>query len=273
MVYRLSRLKLSTGQISWREAGKDGCPVILFLHGSWHDSSQWQEIINAMSKDFHCFALDLLGFGNSETERIPETIASEVACVEEFLDTVIAQPVCLVGHSLGGWIAIAYALKYPDRVRAIVTIAPEGLVEPTSSEYGNFTKFMLGHPWLFKTWLGGLKLLTLVSDDANLLDRQQQSWEYFARFPTTCKLFFQRSRKSIGQELVGDKLSGFKTPILILQSEADDASTIAQSQAYAQAIQIARYRSLPATDPALPDRDEDTIAAIYQFIADLSAWK
>lgn len=270
MVSRLSRIKVSNGQIFWREAGKDGCPVAILLHGSWHDSTQWQEILAALSKDCHCFAPDLLGFGNSIPDRLPTSIANEVECLDEFIDTLkLARPFYLIGHSLGGWIAMSYALKYPDRVRGVVLIAPEGLSAPTQTPANGFSRFLLGQPLLFKGWLSALKLLTSISDGAATLKSQQANWEFFAKFPTTCQLLFRRSTKAIQAELVADRLADFATPTLILQPESDPAGTIAQSQAYAQAVITAEYRSLPQPDPNLPDRDEAAIASIREFISSI----
>ena len=126
MVARTSRIKLSAGKIFWREAGDDRLPVVIFLHGSWYDSTQWENSLGILSKNFHCLAIDLLGFGNSTAIRTPNSIEMEVDCLHEFLTTLKLRRVYLVGHSLGAWIAVSYALKYPDSVTGIVAISPEG---------------------------------------------------------------------------------------------------------------------------------------------------
>ena len=64
MLLRNSRRKLSQGLLFWSETG-EGIPVIL-LHGAWNNSSQWSLVIEKLAQDFHCFAPDLLGFGESE---------------------------------------------------------------------------------------------------------------------------------------------------------------------------------------------------------------
>ncbi len=268
MVYRSSRIKLSTGQIFWHEAGDSHLPVLLFLHGSWHDSNQWQELIEPLSKKFHCLAIDLLGFGNSDANTPPTSIAIEVACLDEFLKALkIAAPVYLIGHSLGAWIALDYTIQYPAKIQGVVAISPEGFSLNTKKQYGLTTKFLLAHPLLFKLWLVGLKILTSIGDDATPLARKQAYWNFFDNFPTTRKLLFQRSSKSIGSELVANKLSQFKTPLLILQPETDDDVVIQQSQAYAKAISTAEYRSLPGVESAdLTPSLQQTLGEIQVFI-------
>jgi pimeloyl-ACP methyl ester carboxylesterase len=244
MVDRNSRIKLSSGQISWREAGDNLRPIMIFLHGNWHDNNQWQDLLEPLSKDFHCFALDLLGFGNSTAIEPPNSIAVEVDCLHEFIEKLNLRPVYLVGHSLGAWIAVNYTLKYPELVRGVVTISPEGFFLTNWRQYGFLTKLLLAHPVLLKLWLAGWQTLTSVSDGAAPLEQRQAYWNFFKEFPTTQTLLFRRSAKKIKQELVTDKLSQFKTPMLILQTDRDDASIIKQNQAYARSIQHAEYRSI-----------------------------
>jgi haloalkane dehalogenase len=265
MLHRSSRIKLSSGQIFWHEAGNSHRPILVFLHGSWHDSNQWQEIIKPLSESFHCIAIDLLGFGNSHPDRPPTSIADEVDCLHEFLNAIqLSDPVYLIGHSLGAWVGISYALKYPNKIQGLVSISPEGFYLNTLQRYGLPTKFLLAHPLLLKSWSFGLKVATSISDGAAPLERKQAYWDFMEEFPTTSKLLFQRSKKEMTRELVFDKLANFKTPTLILQPDLDDAAAIAQSQAYAKAIDRAEYRSIESID-SIPSVQQ-TIGEIQVFI-------
>jgi pimeloyl-ACP methyl ester carboxylesterase len=241
---RSSQIKLSAGQIFWREAGENHQPIVIFLHGSWDDSSQWQNIIALLSKNFHCFALDLLGFGNSTAIETPSSIETEVDCLHEFLNALKLRPVYLVGHSLGAWVAVSYTLKYPDLVQGVVVISPEGFSLANWQQYSGFTQWLLAHPCLFKVWLSGLAIMTSVSDGANPLVKRQKYWSFFNDFPTTCKILFQRSIKDIRCDLVADKLRQFRPPFLVLQSDLDSRSVIGQSQAYAKAVRKSEYKSI-----------------------------
>ncbi|MBA3923667.1 MAG: alpha/beta fold hydrolase, partial [Nostocaceae cyanobacterium] len=122
---RNSRMKLSGGRIFWREIG-EGTAVIL-LHGSWQDSGQWVAVMDYLRQDHHCFAPDLLGFGDSEHPQIHYSIDFEVECLAEYLEALKLRHVYLVGHSLGAWVAASYALKYPDQIGGLVLLAPEGV--------------------------------------------------------------------------------------------------------------------------------------------------
>ena len=239
-----SRIKVSAGQIFWQETGDAHLPATVFLHGSWDDSSQWQNIIERLSDSFHCLALDLLGFGNSQAIEMPSSIDVEVDCLHEFLTALKLRPVYLVGHSLGAWIAVSYALKYPDLVRGVVVISPEGFSLANWQQYGRSTKWLLGRPLLFKLWLSGLEIFSSITDDATPLVKRQAHWSLFKRFPTTCQLLFQRSIQDIQRELVADRLLQFRSPLLVLQSDADPPYVIQQSQAYARAVRKSEYKSI-----------------------------
>jgi pimeloyl-ACP methyl ester carboxylesterase len=267
MVDLSSHIKISTGQVFWREAGDSENPVVIFLHGSWEDSKQWAKIVELLSEKFHCFAIDLLGFGNSVAIETPSSIKMEVDCLHEFVTALKLRPVYLVGHSLGAWIAVSYTLKYPDLVQGVVTISPEGLSLLYWQQYSQFTRWLLMHPWLFRVWVGGLKVLASVSDGAYPMIQQQPQWALLDKFPTTYRLFFERSIKSIADELVAERLSQFSKSFLVLQNDVDDRLTIEQSQAYAKAVWKSEYQWIKNAEPiSTPETDIQIALEIRGFI-------
>jgi pimeloyl-ACP methyl ester carboxylesterase len=274
MIDRSSRLKLSAGQIFWREAGDSDLPVVIFLHGTWQDSSQWQQIVDMLSKNFHCLAVDLIGFGNSEpispregsTNESPQSIALIVDYLHEFLDTLNLHPVYLVGHSLGAWIVASYALKYPDAIQGVVAISPIGFSLTYRQQYGRFTKWLLARPSLFRLWINALNALSLLSDFGRPIFKNKSRWHLFARCPTTCHLLFERSIESITAELVADRLSQFRSPFLVLQGHTEDQLRIEQSQAYAKAVWKSEYRLIEdISSNSSPELDVQIAIEIKEF--------
>jgi pimeloyl-ACP methyl ester carboxylesterase len=267
MVDRSSHIKISTGQVFWREAGDSENPVVIFLHGSWDDSRQWAKIVEPLSKNFHCFAIDLLGFGNSIAIETPSSIEMEVDYLHEFVTALKLRPVYLVGHSLGAWIAVSYTLKYPDLVQGVVAISPEGFSLTYWQQYSQFTKWLLMRPWLFRLWIGGLKVLASVSDGAYPMVKHQPQWTLLDKFPTTYRLFFERSVESIADELVAKRLSQFSKSFLVLQNDVDDRLTIEQSQAYAKAVWKSEYQWTKNSEPiSIQQIDVQIALEIQEFI-------
>lgn len=92
---------------------------LIYIHGSGSNHEIWAQQMHLKP---NCFALDLPGHGQSE--GLPaKTIAESTEYVVEFVNTVNPpRPLYLVGHSMGGAIALTYALKYPDALDGMILI-------------------------------------------------------------------------------------------------------------------------------------------------------
>lgn len=103
-------------------------PPALLLHGMAASLNDWQFITPALAEAGYCaYALDLLGHGDSAKPPEPEAyhIESLVRHFTQWVESLeIDQPPVLIGHSLGGWLSLHYALHHPGKVRALVLIAP-----------------------------------------------------------------------------------------------------------------------------------------------------
>jgi len=101
-----------------------GRPVIL-IHGYLHNVSGWRKNIDALGDKFEVYALDLWGFGCSarlKTPRYSFTLFAEQ--VVGFMDAMNIKSATLVGHSMGGGVAVCTAAHHPGRVDKIVLAAP-----------------------------------------------------------------------------------------------------------------------------------------------------
>ncbi|MDE0065693.1 MAG: alpha/beta fold hydrolase [Acidimicrobiaceae bacterium] len=97
--------------------------TLLFVHGVDSDSEVWAPTIDLLS-DHLCVSADLPGHGKSPDSTEPS--AYERSAILEDLDAVISElsrPVVFVGHSLGGYLAMAYALTRPGAVDALVLVS------------------------------------------------------------------------------------------------------------------------------------------------------
>lgn len=109
----------------WR--GGRGAPLV-FVHGFGTEAAvNWYAQLGTFASDFDVLAPDLPGFGASE--RLPATncIALQVRSLRTLLDDLGLARVTLVGHSMGGWISLAFAATYPERVERLVVVDAAGL--------------------------------------------------------------------------------------------------------------------------------------------------
>src|SRR5580765_4632825 len=105
-------------KLHYLEAGR-GAPVVL-LHGLGGDGSRWGPNIEPLAKDFHVFALDQIGFGESDKPLANYHTGMLAEFLVGFLKAVGVQKASLVGNSMGAGVALYTAAKFPQAVDRIV---------------------------------------------------------------------------------------------------------------------------------------------------------
>lgn len=101
----------------------EGSPALVFLHYFGGSSKAWTEVITQLQHEAHCIALDLPGFGDSEPIA-SSTVESIATCVAALVKQLQIKQYILVGHSMGGKIALAMATTHPVGLRSLVLLAP-----------------------------------------------------------------------------------------------------------------------------------------------------
>ena len=117
-----------------------GKPVVM-LHGFLLQSLTWQKSMDALARQFTTYAMDIPGFGYSQRIKLdgPLDFRRYAPMVKGFLDVLGLEKVSLIGHSMGGGVAVRMAALYPDRVERIVLSAPHIMpysYDTTSSDFG-----------------------------------------------------------------------------------------------------------------------------------------
>ena len=105
-------------KLHYLEAGR-GAPVVL-LHGLGGDGSRWGPNIEPLAKDFHVFALDQIGFGESDKPLANYHTGMLAEFLVGFLKAAGISKASLVGNSMGAGVALYTAVHYPDMVDRIV---------------------------------------------------------------------------------------------------------------------------------------------------------
>ncbi len=258
-----ARIRLSQGQIFWREVGQ-GIPV-LFLHGSWTTGEDWLPVVQQLSGKHHCILPDMLGFGESERPKASYSIELEVECLTELVEVLRLRQFYLVGHEVGGWIAASYALRYPDLVKGVVLLAPEGVKTPSSGKRWGWSRWLMMKPpvmlWMLKAIA---PLAKLLGQDLTPLFQLRQK---LRRSPVACRLLFRRRAVEIQAELLNDRLGWLKLPVLLLQGDQEENLTRERVQTYAQAPQ-SRVEVLPGAN-LIKDASEAVAESIRIFIKSL----
>jgi pimeloyl-ACP methyl ester carboxylesterase len=246
---RHNRLKLPTGTLFWHEAGQG--ETLLCLHGTWQDGSQWLPLVQQLMPDFHCLVPDLLGFGESWGEATTYSVALQVEALHSLL-TMLRETRChIVAHSLGAWVAVSYALQYPDQVSSLTLIDPEGMALSSMPRRWRLDRWLVagisplplllaalapGAPWLgYQPWL----------------ERLRRRRQRLLHAPAACQMLFQRRRAALAAEWLPNSMPEVAMPTRVITTSAADPVTTTLAQEFLSALPQASERPLPQEAPPL----------------------
>jgi pimeloyl-ACP methyl ester carboxylesterase len=122
-------------ELAFVERGS-GSPALLFVHGWQGDRSVWDGVVDALGPQRHTLAIDLRGCGDSRNAAGPYRLERFAADLRDLIAARDLGPVVVVGHSMGGTIALRFAVDSPDFVRALILIAPVAASGGAYSEKG-----------------------------------------------------------------------------------------------------------------------------------------
>jgi pimeloyl-ACP methyl ester carboxylesterase len=125
--------ELNGFKIRYDEYGKDKQKHILFIHGLGSSSIVWRDIPQALSEYFHTISVDLIGFGGSDKPKVDYTISYFSEFIKNFLIQIGIKgqqdKIIIIGHSLGGYIALEYAIENIEQIEKLVLIDSSGMLK------------------------------------------------------------------------------------------------------------------------------------------------
>jgi pyruvate dehydrogenase E2 component (dihydrolipoamide acetyltransferase) len=210
---------------------------IVFLHGLTGSQSTWMALLGSLVERYRVATLDLPGHGKSD-KRSPETtdysIASLAAAVDEAMRSLGLAPAIVVGHSLGGAVALQLALTQPKAVRALVLIDSAGLGKDIAPE---LLDLVAAEP----TTESARALLSLFLNDQKLvLDRGVEEMRQnlsadgaHAAVNAVASAAFSRDEQTTGLEA---RLGDIERPTYIVWGELDRVIPAAQAAAAQEQI-------------------------------------
>lgn len=148
-------------------------PPLLLIHGIGDSADSWREIIPALCTSHTVIAPDLLGHGDSDKPRADYSLAAYANAMRDLLSVLDIERVTVIGHSLGGGVAMQFAYQFPERCERLVLVSTGGVsheVHPvlrfTSAPNADFVLPLLGTPG--SRLLGKAVFAALETLDTNL---------------------------------------------------------------------------------------------------------
>ncbi|MGA9749734.1 MAG: alpha/beta fold hydrolase [Nocardioides sp.] len=102
-------------------------PALLLLHGLGCDHTTWAPVIATLARRYTVIAPDLLGHGLSDKPRADYSVGGYANGMRDLLTVLGIDKVTVVGHSLGGGVAMQFAYQFPERTERMILVAPGGL--------------------------------------------------------------------------------------------------------------------------------------------------
>ena len=129
----------SEGRLRERTARVDGMPVryrvtgegepVVLVHGLSGSSRWWARNVAALSEHFRVYLVDLPGFGAMRYGDVRFALGEAAAWLHAWMEVVDLGSASLIGHSMGGYLCLEVAARWPESVRRLVLVAPAGVPE------------------------------------------------------------------------------------------------------------------------------------------------
>jgi len=207
----------------------EGKPLLL-IHGYGAGMWVWEKQIEALSQSYRVYALDLIGHGFSDRPKLPYTPETYIHFLKDFMDGVGIEKATLIGNSMGGGIAWAMAILFPERVDRLILIncVPPDVLNSVKNESFQTLVAIKNIPilpylviagrnknsikWILLECVSNIKLIT-----PGVLNRQYQ----LSKVKGTTWVLYSTFKHAEEALKLRDKLSLISLPTLLIWGERD----------------------------------------------------
>ena len=242
-------------------------PVLLFLHGFCESGEMWRHLADSLAPQYRVICPDLPGFGNSPLTQPIQSIEEVAEQLEEWMDAHQIKDPIVLGHSLGGYVALALLERMGDRINAI------GLLHSTAFGDDEEKKEMRNRMLVFLKKHGAAKFVTSFVPQLfpehrreELADAMAQAVEDGKRSSLEGLLAYTVAMRDRKDRLA--VLEQFVGPKLLLAGTLDGAVKIdasrAQQGAYTHYIELEGVGHL-----GMVEEKEKTLEVLQNFVAEV----
>jgi pimeloyl-ACP methyl ester carboxylesterase len=233
-------------EMVYYETGERSAPAMLMVHGFGGDADNWVMFAPLFRADYRVLVPDLPGFG--DTGYLPGkaySLEAQVTRLKDFVDMLHLEHIHLVGNSMGGYIAAAFAAAYPERVASLALFDAAGVDMPVRSPF--YTAALAGQ---------NLLLIREPADFDRLLHLvyHKKPWVpcYLRDYMVAHRISVAADQDAIFNEIfmervwLDDKMPLITAPTLILWGDDDRVLDISSIKLFQAGIPHAQAAIIPA---------------------------
>ena len=234
----MDKMKINNLELAYVRRGK-GTPLVL-LHGFPLDHHLWDDIAPLLEDRFDLILPDLRGFGESTTVDAPYSMDDYASDIAGLLDQLGIQKAVIAGHSMGGYVALAFARLYPERVSGLALISSQVLADPPDRKEGRY------------------KSAADVAEKGigDVVEAMTSKFTSDARLQTIARSIMEKQKpgayigalKAMAERTDSTSLlSTFKFPVMVVHGEADALIPVARAHEVKAALPDSYYVELKDT--------------------------
>jgi pimeloyl-ACP methyl ester carboxylesterase len=256
-------------KVHYKETGPQAAPALLLMHGFGSSLQAWDDWSLKLEQKYRVIRLDLPGFGL--TGASPANDYSEekdLAILTHFADKLGLEKFSIIGHSMGGKMAWTLAATQPERVQALVLMAPDGF--PEAKDIGTKPYEVPAVMGLIKYFLPKYlvrKSIEPAFAEADALsDARVNRYYDMLRAPGVRAAILERSNQTIYTDPV-PRLKAIKAPTLLIWGEQDQIIPSTNAKSYASVLSNSTTVLVPKLGHLLQEEQpEKGLTAVMQFL-------
>jgi pimeloyl-ACP methyl ester carboxylesterase len=245
----MEKISINGVQLAYERRGT-GTPLLL-VHGFPLDHHLWDEIVPLLEDTFDVILPDLRGFGESTTVDSFYTLDDFASDLAGLLDHLSIQKAAIAGHSMGGYIALAFARLFPERVRGLGLVASQAAADTEERKQGRYKSAAE----VAEHGIGSVveTMTTKFTADERLQAYARTSME--RQRPAA----YIGALKAMAERLDSTPLlSTFNFPVVVIHGDADSLVPIDRAREVKAALQQAHLVEIPGAGhmPMMEDREK-----------------
>jgi len=227
--------EIDNNKIRYLEEGSSE-NTLLLLHGLGASAERWEHVIPLFAKEYRVIVPDLVGFGHSDKPMVDYTMEYFSEFTSKFVESIGIKKLNIIGSSLGGQIAVEYAVNHNDKIRKLVLVSPSGVMKHVTPALNSYISAAL-YP-NNDAALTAFQTMSCVDD----IDEKTVS-EFVERMQLpNAKMAFMSTLLGLSNaKAITEKLNMITVPTMIVWGENDPVIPIEYAQSFVSGINDCRF--------------------------------